>query len=352
MTSATAVGQRFLIVLLVGVVVLLLIAVAFGVSVMVLRLRNDRRAARWSRLEALWDSVVLDVLSGDAAPDGFWALVERRDALFALSYLQRYYRRLAGQEKGRLQALARPYLPLVAARVHHKDPDRRAWAVQTVGELSLEEHLGLVLAALDDPSPIVAMVAARSLARPDRPEHVAAVTDRLQRFTTWSPNFLASLLAAVGPAAAPPLRAVLEDGRREPAVRAVAATALAYLRDIESADVAARVAGTATDRDLLAAALRVLERVGRGAHAPAARTLLAAVDPVVRAAAAAALGRIGEGADLERLRSACEDESRWVALHAARALRNAGDTQTLHRLASSGRQRATLAMQVLSEVDR
>ena len=67
---------------------------------------------------------------------------------------------------------------------------------------------------------------------------------------------------------------------------------------------------------------------------------------------AAVLGRIGDADDLEHLRSACEDESRWVALHAARALRNAGDTQTLHRLASSGRQRATLAMQVLSEVDR
>jgi HEAT repeat protein len=145
---------------------------------------------------------------------------------------------------------------------------------------------------------------------------------------------------------------VVDDERREPAVRAVSATALAYLRDVESADVAARVAATATNGDLLAAVLRILERVGRGAHAPAARTLLASPDPVVRAAAAAVLGRIGEPGDLERLRSACEDGSRWVALHAARALRNAGDTQTLQRLASSGRERATLAMQVLSEVDR
>jgi hypothetical protein len=348
----TSTGERFLAVLFLGVLALIVIAVAFGVSVMILRLRNERRAERWGRLEGLWDEVVLDILSGDRDPEAFWSLVLPRDALFAVNYLQRYHRRLAGAEQVRLRVVARPYLPLVARRAGHRDPDRRAWAVQTVGELGLEDYLPTVRAALDDPSPIVAMVAARCLVRPGRSELLAPVVDRLQRFTTWSPNFLASLLAAVGPEATPLLRAVLADQRREPAVRAVAATALAYLLDVDAADVAAAVLAATTDPELQAAVLRLLERVGGGAHAGAVRPRLAAENPVVRAAAAAALGRIGDHDDLLRLRAACEDESRWVALHAARALRNAGDTETLQRLATSGRERATLAMQVLSEVDR
>jgi HEAT repeat protein len=132
----------------------------------------------------------------------------------------------------------------------------------------------------------------------------------------------------------------------------VAATALMYLRDLPSADTAARLLAESSDRELRAAVLRLLGRVGGAAHRDAVRPLLAANDTVLRAAAAAALGIIGDRDDLERLQTVCEDDSRWVALHAARALRDAGETETLQRLASSGRARATLAMQVLSEVDR
>lgn len=329
-----------------------MLAIGFGISVLLLRLRNERNAARWRRLEALWDPVVTDILAGDAALPAFWALVPAADTRFAVDYLLRFLRRMTGEGRERLMELARPYLPLIAQRAGHRDPDRRAWAIQTVGELGLRDHTVLVLGALDDPSPLVAMVAARCLARPAHPEHLQAVVDRLQRFTTWNPNFLASLLASVGPDAAPQLRTALADRSRAPRVRAIAATALAYLRDPAAAEAAAAVLGTTDDRDLLASALRLLERVGSAAHLDAVRPLLASRDDVVRAAAAATLGRLGDAGDLERLRGACEDPSRWVALHAARALRNAGDTATLQQLASSGRARATLAMQVLSEVDR
>ena len=107
---------------------------------------------------------------------------------------------------------------------------------------------------------------------------------------------------------------------------------------------------TATDRELLTACLRLLGRVGRAEHRATVRQLIESPDFVVRAAAASALGTIGTPDDMTRLQALCEDESRWVAIHAARALRDAGQLDALQQLASTGRNRATLALQVLSEI--
>ncbi|MBE0591763.1 MAG: HEAT repeat domain-containing protein [Gemmatimonadales bacterium] len=132
--------------------------------------------------------------------------------------------------------------------------------------------------------------------------------------------------------------------------RALAA-ALGYLHDPTSADLAAEILARATDRELVAAVLRLLERVGHQEQRALVRGFLNSPDFVIRAAAASALGNVGDEEDRRLLRIACDDESRWVAIHAARALRNAGDLAGLRALAGSGRERATLAMQVLSEVE-
>jgi len=223
--------------------------------------------------------------------------------------------------------------------------------VQTVGEIGLPLYADLMIRALDDPSPLVAMVAARALARKEHPEYVRDVLDRLHRFSTWSPNFLSSMLAAVGADAMPILRDVFGDATRRPQVRAIVATALGYLHDSDAADVAAQVLLEETDREILAASLRLLGSVGQPKHIDAVRGKVTSPDFVVRASAVSALGNIGGPDDMTLLHTACEDESRWVAIHAARALRDAGHVDSLQQLAASGRARATLAMQVLSEVD-
>lgn len=344
-------GERLLLFLAIGIGVLLLFAIAFALSVILLRLKNQRIAARWSRLEHKWDETILMVLEGERDLAAFRDLVASDEELYCVNYIMRYARWLRGVERERAIALAQPYLHHVVPRAHGRDPQRRARAVQTLGELGLAAHAEIVIAALDDASPLVAMVAARALARKEHPQHLGPVLAHLHRFTTWSPNFLASLLAAVGPDAAPALREVLSDRSRTPAVRAVVATALAYIYDYEAADVAASVLQDQQDKELITACLRLMGRVGREEHLDQVRHFIEAEDFAVRAAAASALGSLGRVEDLARLRSACEDDSRWVALHAARALRDAGDLESLQQLAASGRARATLALQVLSEVD-
>ncbi len=343
-------GGQVLLFLVIGISLLAATAIGFAISVVVLRLRNERKAAHWARLEARWDQAILGVLTGDRASDDFWSLVAPEEELFCVNYVLRFSRRVSGAERTILRGLAAPYLPRIEARLHDRDPQRRARAVQTLGELGLPNYANSVIDALDDPSPIVAMVAARTLARKEHPEYLPSVVARLHRFTTWSRNFLASMLASVGPEAGATLRDVLADTSRSTEVRALVATTLAYLHDLPAADIAATTIATATDRELLAACLRLLERVGRAEHRDPVRLAMESSDFVVRAAAASALGTIGAQDDMARLRAACEDDSRWVAIHAARALRDAGQLEALQQLASTGQDRATLALQVLSEV--
>ncbi len=344
-------GERLLLFLIIGIAVLLTFAIGFAISVVLLRLKNQRKAVKWNHLERKWDEAILSVLEGDEEYAAFRNLVTPDEELFCVNYIMRYARWLSGVERDRAIHLAQPYLHRVVPRSNARDAQRRARAIQTLGELGLATHADVVICALDDQSPLVAMVAARALARKEHPQYLRPVLEHLHRFTTWSPNFLASLLAAVGPDAAPDLREVLRDSNRRADVRTIVTTALGYIYDYDAADVAAEVLEAESDKELVTACLRLLGRVGREEHLPLVRGFMEAQDFAVRAAAASALGSLGREEDLARLRNACDDDSRWVALHAARALRDAGDVESLQDLARSGQARATLALQVLSEMD-
>ena len=51
------------------------------------------------------------------------------------------------------------------------------------------------------------------------------------------------------------------------------------------------------------------------------------------------------------LRAGYEDASPWVAMHAARALVDAGDVRSLEEIVARRHTRASLAIQVLSELE-
>ena len=342
-------GEQLLLFLAIGIGLLFFCAVAFAVSVVVLRLRNQRKAGKWQALEAKWEAAIFDVIAGDAAPETLWNLVARDEQLYCVDYILQFARRVTGEERRRLAVLAQPFLPEVAARVHGRDPQRRARAVQTLGELGLATYANEVILALDDPSPLVTMVAARALSREEHASHFGPVLSHLHRLTDWSPSFLAAMLSFVGPSVAPALRSELADPRRPPKVRAVIARALLNLNDYDAANVAARVLEDETDRELVTAALRLLAAIGREEHLPLVRKAAKSDDFLVRAQAATALGHLGQREDMAFLRDACEDDSQWVALRAARALRDAGEVERLTELADSDRPHAVLALQVLSE---
>jgi HEAT repeat protein len=338
---------RFLILVISGLTVTVLV---FAVMTVILRWRNERKALAWERLERKWDPLVVDVIDGALAPEQLWRVVHRGEEVFFLSYLLRYARRVAGQERMVINELARPYLGHILPQSQDRSAERRARAVQTVGELGLPDHADAIVAALDDRSQLVAMIAASALAVHPSEDSEAAVMAHLDRFTEWRPTYLAAVLAAPGPSVAPLLRESLIDQDRTPAVRRIAAIALMILRDPAAADPAYVIATEETDRDLRASVLRLLALVGRPEHLAGIRDLAGSSDPVLRGAACGALGALGAAEDRALLEQATlEDPSSWVALQAARGLLAAGGRDSLARLAASDHQRTALAIQVLSE---
>ena len=242
-----------------------------------------------------------------------------------VDFVLRYMRRLSGDETEKIEALARPYLPRIASRLKRRGPERRARALQTLGELGLNEFADTIAGFLDDRSPLVAMAAARALSHRETPQFTDNIVARLHRFSSWRPSFLSAMLAGIGPAAAPALREKFSDDTAPPIVRAIAAGALGQLNDFKSAEIGVRVLRAGWDRDLSAAALRLMERVGRAEDVELIRELLVSEDAVVRGAAAGALGKLGSAADALHLhRAAREDPSQWVAITAARGLRELG----------------------------
>ena len=309
-----------LVVLSVVIAGLCVLSAAFGVATLVFRFANARKARRRGALERRWETALLDVLAGDAPADTLRVLVGPRDRSFYVAVRLRLLRRLRGSERDAVIALVQPYLDAIAWQLGSRSAEVRARAVQTLSLVGADTYRAEVRRALDDPSPLVAMVAARALARGRDPEHAAAILQHLERFDEWSPRFLAAMLASMGPDAAAPLCDTLADPSRPAAVRAVAADALGALHDLPAADVAAAVLGTTADREIVAACLRLLAALGRPAHLPRIRPLLASDDAVVRAVATRALASLGSVAEREQLRAALEDPSPWVALEAAEGL--------------------------------
>ncbi len=329
--------------------VLLASSVSAGGAI-ALRMRTISRDRLRKQRADQWQGAFHRFLYDGTGEDELRSTVGRRSQTDFLDFLLLYVRRLEGEEREETCRLAEPYLTPVLAELDHRSEGRRMLAVQTLGELGLPRYGDHVIAALDDPSPLVAMVAASTLARAETSGYAAEILARLDRFALWRKDFLAAMLVSMGPGATEALRRSLDDDEAPTRVRTVAADALSGLSDPLSADVAARVAGSDVGVELRAATLRLLASVGRAEHLPIVRKNLSFPDLPVRLAAIRALGRFGVEEDLAPLEEAARnDPSPWVAIAAARALREGSGDAVLEALAGSQHPRAALGLQVISE---
>jgi HEAT repeat protein len=328
-------------------------SLVFAAYALLLRYGHDRRQQRWKLLTQRWEPALLQALvePDERVVEDLHALVDPANRLRFVRFVLQYARRVKRAESNVLKELASPYLEPLRERTRSRHAEIRSRAVQTLGALGLPRYADEVLAALDDPSPVVAMVAARSLCDHGDVSHAKAVIGVLQRFEVWNRSFLASMLASIGVPGLEILRETLSDGSRSPWVRAVAADALASLRDIEAGEIASRVVELEEDRELVVAALRLLGVVGDPEGAAVVRPRTMSPDFVVRCYAYTALGSLGSREDEHMFLDGIEDESPWVALHAARALRSAGGDSRLRTLGASDHPGAELARQVLREGD-
>ena len=343
------VSQGALGILILSIVLLVALAFVFAGYTVFLRFRNDRRERRWRVLSARWEEPLLSAVADPSQVAAMHELVFPHERLHFVHFVLEYTRRVRGPERQVLRDLALPYLEPIAQRLDSPLVETRTRAVQTLGTLGLPKYASEVIDALDDPSPLVAMVAAWSLCLEENPEYAPPVLRHLRRFDDWSRNFVASLLASLGSGAAPVFRTALRSPGEPPWVRAATAEALRALDDFDAGDAAAEVVAKEQDPELVAAALRLLTTVGRPEHAEIIRERCASPDYTVRASAIAALGVLGDADDHARLLGAMADPSPWVAIQAARGLVAAGGGMLLEDVRDSDHPRARLAAQVLEE---
>lgn len=341
--------EPMLVAILATIAILTILALTFVAQTVALRARHRRMASRWAELEESWTEPLMAALEDPAHIEQLWNLVGDDDQLFFVNFVLRHVRRVSGEQREILRAIALPYLQTVADRMWWWEAEHRARAIQTLGNLGLPRFADVVVAALDDDSPLVALVAARSLAQKDNADYAPEVLARLHRFRTWSRSYLSSMLASMGPRAAPELRRALRDAKQPDWVRVVAADGLRELNDLPSADVASELLEGDAGRELKAAALRLLADIGREEHLAIVRPLAHAEDFVIRANALTVLGRLGGEAETPYLIGGMSDPSPWVAVHAARALRTTAGEMVLQDLAQSDHPGADAAQQVLLE---
>jgi hypothetical protein len=315
---------------------------------LVLRRRNEIRDRRRAHYARMWTDRLIPALMDEAEARSLQESVQDSDRLAFVGFAVQYARRVRGEGRDALVRIVKPFLGPILERAESRRVEVRARAIQTLGTLGLPEHAPRVIAALDDPSPLVAMVAARALATEESPHYATAVLARLHRFTGWNQRFLASMLASMGPGVAPTFRSGLRDASGDPRSRAVLAEALRIQGDLGAGDDAAEVLRSATDSDLLAATLRLLRDIGRPEHVDAVRAHAGSPDPVVRAQALHTLGAVGGHDDLPRLVEGMRDKSPWAALSAARGVLAAGGPEALRQIVTTGDGVGLLARQVLA----
>ncbi len=336
---------------LLGVMIgLALLALGFGLITVFLRARNDGRASHFGDAERFWTPHILDALEDPDSIQELAAGVPARDREAYLRTLFRLAVRIRGIEQVRIEALARPHLHLTERMLRDSRPEERAQAVRTLGTLDPASHREALLHSLKDPSPLVAMTAARALCRPDDPEGLERVLRTMERFEWWSRGFLASILAGAGAEASEVLRGILADPSASISLRAVAAETLTRLDDLDAASVAASVLESSEGIDIRVSCLHLLAATGRPEHVELVRRLTS--DPAfpVRAAAFRALGQLGGRADLDLLAEGmATDPSPWAALRAGQALLAAGGRHILEAEATRDDPMGTLARQALSE---
>lgn len=307
-----------------------------------------RRAARWAR----WKPMLLDALVGEREPSSLALLVSKGERGDYFRLLIAFALRLRDSSRDVLVEAAAPHLDAALPWLDHPRADRRALATHLLGLLGSDADRRRLLPLLSDPSPEVAMTAARALARSGDLAYARPLVAALDRFETWGSPAVASMLVLFGIRVGPTLQAGLASRDLGELGRTACTEALRRLGYVPAADTAATVlrGEPPAPLEVRAAALRLLHDVGSPGHAEVVRPLCDDAEEVIRLHAISALAALGSRPeDTARLEAALHDPSSWVALRAARGLAASGQTAPLQTLAARDTPAAPAARRALAE---
>lgn len=331
---------------------ILLLTGLVAVMATMYHIRSDRKARRYAALESEWESLVDELLGGATEKIDLGAHMDPPERLQFLRFLLRATPGRPPREADLLKRVAEPYLDVARTGGRFEAPEIRAGRIQILGWLGGPDDVPQIVRALDDTSPLVALVALRALVRRRESQTIDKIVARLDRFRFWNMRTIASLLSEFGPAIVAPLRARVVDPTADRRIRLIGMTTLQQIGGDMAEDTAVEILEQSTDRGLITGALRILEASGEARNLALLRELADSEDEIVRLRAYAALSAIGAKSEIATLESALDDRNAWVAMRAAEALIRAGRFEALERAATGTSARAALARQVLSEQRR
>ena len=279
------------------------------------RIRIRRSEQRRAALQARLRPVALAFVAGETTTP---LSLARREAEVLANLVGEYARLVSGEARESLAAFfeSHGYVAEEVSALRRRSRARRATAAYALGDMGSRAAIPALISALSDRERDVRAAVVRSLGRLGASEAVDDVVRALARKQV--PQAVAAhAVLTIGPAAAPPLRGLVDSEDRN--VRGVAVELLGFLGGAsEVAIVTERLHDASAD--VRAGAARALGRLGGREASAELQAALADRIPFVRGAAAAALGKIGDrGATVCLLAQARSDEF-WSARAAARAL--------------------------------
>jgi len=337
-------------ILILSILFLMLFVIFLGLATFYLRIRNYLKYKKFSQLEKMWEPLLLDILSEDRPPEDIQAYVNHESMWQFLSYLSRYIAVVDGDARTQLVKAGNPYIKNIIQKLKSWKIEKRAEVISLMNRLEPEKYDVEFRKALNDPSFLVNIVAARALARKGQTENGEVILENLERFNIWSVNLLSSVIAQVGSSLAPALRNLMLNRDKPDWQRVIAIETLIKLYDFKSGDYCDEICSAGDNREVLAAYLRLMRIIAEEKHIPAIRKLCERDDPVILSNAVRILTQISTDEHEACYKKAMDNPSIWVVINASWGLKEAGKLDILRKYAYSDHPRAELARQVLTEV--
>lgn len=331
--------------------VLMCIAIALVLITLQLHRKNQRTAQKWAEMEHRWQPLLMRAISGEAWPEEIQENIYPGEGFYFIDYLMRYAEKLSGESRKQATELAAPYLPQLIKRLKKGDAEQRARAILTLSILAPEAHQARMVDALEDPSPLVATMAARALAENGAIAYLKPILEKMPRFRSWSQNYLVSMLVSLGKEQPEHLREALVLSHQPNWVKTVIMKALTEINDWNTLPLAVQFLQEDAHREVQAAALQFLARIGHHGLLDLIRKKCHHEDFVIRLNAVKALANLGSGEDRELMLQLLHDPSQWIAYQAALALRSTHNLDDLLGIALSNHPRSELAKEVLYDLE-
>ena len=343
-----AMDERVYLVFGVVIVILLVLVILLAATTLFIRFRNISRSSKYLIQENKWEPLILKYMFGEITADEIHNAVDPEEELRFINIIIRHLQELRGSEADQLIGLTDPYLHKIVKQLSDKSPARRARALKTLSTLAIKRYPLEMLRGLNDPSPLVAMVVARSMAQHGQTEYLKDIMDQINRFANWNRGYLVTMIASFGSSASQTLADILINQSCSNFARGIAADALAELNYIHITPLLPQILGTTPDAELLAALLRLASKIGNPSIMDSIRPFLSHPDYFVRGPAYRAVGFLGDKTDRPLLELAVRDDSPWVARYAAIALIKIGGRGRLEAMIEQGHKRSALLQEILA----